>query len=166
MQKDTQQEGIDFHDTFAPVAKLVTVRVLLSLATIHGWHLHQLDVNNVFLQGDLNEDVYMQIPPGFDKKGETHVCKLNKSLYGLKQASRQWFAKFSTSLINEGFTQSHADCSLFTLRTGEFSIFVLVYVDDIIITGDNESKIAALKRSMDSQFSIKKIRTPSIFSRY
>ena len=81
----TQIKGIDYHDTFAQVAKLVTVRLLLSLVAIRGWSLHQLDVNNAFLQGDLDEEVYMKL----SIKGDTRVCKLNKSLYGLKQAFRQ-----------------------------------------------------------------------------
>lgn len=85
----TQKEGFDYHENFSPVAKEVTVRSFLSIATIRNWSLHQMDVHNVFLHGDLDEEIYMDIPQGIRRQGENKVCRLRKSLYGLKQASRQ-----------------------------------------------------------------------------
>ncbi|KAB2612568.1 hypothetical protein D8674_034884 [Pyrus ussuriensis x Pyrus communis] len=151
----SQIEGLDYRETFAPVAKLTTVRLLLAVASVQQWHLHQLDVNNAFLHGDLEEDVYMSLPPGFGRKGETRVCKLHKSLYGLKQASRQWFIKLSCALRKAGYQQSKADYSLFVRNhDGKFTA-LLVYVDDIILAGNNIQAIEDTKSFLMKQFKLK-----------
>nr|GEX80271.1 ribonuclease H-like domain-containing protein [Tanacetum cinerariifolium] len=128
------REVIDFDETFSHVVKIETVRCIISLAVQNGWTLYQMDVNNAFLYGDLNETMYIFLPLGYFPKDETRVCKLNKSLYGLKQALRQWNAKLTSTLIESGFAQSKSDYSLFTKKFGDVFIALLVYVDDIIIT--------------------------------
>ncbi|KAH9786417.1 retrovirus-related pol polyprotein from transposon RE2 [Citrus sinensis] len=119
------------------------------------WSLHQLDVHNAFLHGDLHEEIYMSPPPGLRRQGENLVCRLHKSLYGLKQASRQWFAKFSIAIQAAGFVQSKADYSLFTCRKGKSFTALLIYVDDILITGNDVNAIIALKQFLHNHFRIK-----------
>lgn len=150
----TQQYGVDYDETFSPVIKMSSVRCLIALAASRKWPLFQLDVNNAFLHGDLTEEVYMQIPPGISHK-PNQVCRLRKSLYGLKQASRKWFEKLVSELISLGYKQSKNDYSMFIKRSSTFITIVAVYVDDIIVTGDNSAEIDALKSHLDHVFSIK-----------
>ncbi|BBG98547.1 RmlC-like cupins superfamily protein [Prunus dulcis] len=158
-----QREGVDFTDTFAPVAKLITVRCLLSIAAAHHWPLHQMDVHNAFLHGDLQEEVCMLPPPGSRQQGEHVVCRLHKSLYGLKQAPRSWFRKFSSAICGIGFKQSRADYSLFTHVQGSSLTIILLYVDDMIITGNDEKAICKLKHFLGSQFRIKDLGSLKYF---
>jgi hypothetical protein len=152
----TQTFGVDYKETFAPVAKMNTVRVLLSVAVNKAWPLYQLDVKNAFLHGDLEEEVYMKLPPGHPQAGDSNlVCRLHKSLYGLKQSPRAWYSKLSSVLEANGFKRSNADSSMFVRSGSSGKIVVLVYVDDIIVTGDNGDEINTLKRSLQCQFAIK-----------
>ena len=152
----TQTYGEDYIDTFAPVAKLHTIRIVLSVATNLGWELWQMDVKNAFLQGELEDEVYMLPPPGLEgmvKPGNVH--RLKKAIYGLKQSPRAWYNKLSTTLNGRGFRKSELDHTLFTLNTPSGIIVLLVYVDDIIITGSDKEGIRATKEFMKSVFDIK-----------
>lgn len=100
---------MDYTETFSPVVKMTTVRTLISLAIKKGWNLYQLDVNNVFLHGDLNEEIYMSLPQGLVVDNNNMVCKLKKSLYGLKQTNRQWYEKLAGSLCSRGYVHSNSD---------------------------------------------------------
>jgi hypothetical protein len=152
----TQTYGIDYEETFAPVAKISSVRVLISLAAIHHWPLYQLDIKNAFLHGDLQQPVYMEQPPGFVAQGgSSKVCRLQKALYGLKQSPKAWFDKLSRALVQFGMKQCYSDYSIFTLLTAKGRVFLIVYVDDIIVTGDDQQGIAELKAYLQSQFHTK-----------
>lgn len=140
----TQSYGIDYQETFAPVAKLNTIKVLLSIAANKEWPLFQLDVKNAFLNGDLVEEVYMDIPPGFeDRFTKGKVFKLKKSIYGLKQSPRTWFERFIKVLKGYGYTQSQSDHTLFIKHsTGGKLTALIIYDDDIVITGNYSSQTA------------------------
>ena len=131
--------SFDYHDTFNPVVKPTTIRFVLNIAISHGWSLCQLDVNNVFLQGNLFEDVFMAQPLGFIGCNHLdHMCKLPKAIYGLKQVPHAWFHELRRSLITFSFTNSYSNTSLFVLNTDGIMVYFFVYVDDIIITSDND----------------------------
>ena len=133
-----QRYGIDYDDTFSPVVKATTIMIILSVAISKGWCLRQLDVKNAFLHGVLEEDVYMKQPPGYGEKNVPHyVCKLDKALYGLKQSPRAWYSRLSGKLQQLGFHASKADTSLFFYNKGKITIYLLVYVDDIIVASSS-----------------------------
>lgn len=134
---------------------MTTIRALIATAVKNGWNIHQLNVNNAFLHGDLEEEIYMKPPPGLILQNKNQVCKLQKSLYGLKQASRQWYSKLSSALKDKGYQHSKDDYSLFHKTMGSYVTFIVVYVDDIMVTRNNEEKISRLKAFLDSQFKIK-----------
>ena len=142
----TQTYGIDYMETFSPVAKLATVRVLLSLTANLVWPLLQLDMKNAFLYGDLEEEVYMDILSGYTSSSRTKVvCKLEHALYGLKQSPRAWFGRFSLAMRRYGFDQSNTDHTLFLKHRQRKVTALIVYVDDMIITGDDAEEILRLQ---------------------
>ncbi|KAM7499356.1 hypothetical protein LguiA_023770 [Lonicera macranthoides] len=153
----TQTHGIDYLETFAPVAKINTVRVLLSLAANLGWSLQQFDVKNAFLHGELEEEVYMEFPPGYKIPAEhtNKVCKLKKSLYGLKQSPRAWFGRFTRSMRKFGYSQSNSDHTLFLKKSHEKITVLIVYVDDMVLTGNDPQEQQALKKLLSQEFEMK-----------
>ncbi|PNX83829.1 beta-galactosidase [Trifolium pratense] len=153
----TQAYGIDYTETFAPVAKINTVRVLLSLAANFDWPLQQFDVKNAFLHGELLEEVYMDLPPGCNKS-ERHaqkVCKLKKSLYGLKQSPRAWFGRFTKSMIAFGYVQSNSDHTLFLKKQQGKITALIIYVDDMVVTGNDPEERKALQEHLSREFEMK-----------
>ena len=150
-----QVEGLDYFDTYSPVAKLTTVRTVIALASINHWHTHELDVSNAFLHGDLQEDVYMLVPQGITTSKPNQVCMLLKSLYGLKQTSRKWYEKLTSLLIQQHYIQSTTDHSLFIKKTDTSFTVLLVYVDDVIIVGDSIAEFQFIKDTLHSAFKIK-----------
>lgn len=130
------------------MVKSTTIRLVLDVAVSHSWPIKQLDVNNTFLQGTLTEEVYMAQPQGFvDKEIPDYVCRLRKPLYGLKQAPCAWYMSLKQHLLNTGFTNSLADTSLFIQHRGTTFTYVLVYVDDILVTGNDPKLIAQVLHS-------------------
>lgn len=151
-----QRPGIDYSDTFSPVAKPATIRTLLSLAVANNWSLRQLDINNAFLNGTLNEQVYMTQPPGFPNAAfPSYVCKLRKAIYGLKQAPRAWYMELTKFLLNSGFTRSIADSSLFINNQHSAPIYLVVYVDDIILTGPDSHALNKFVAHIAGRFALK-----------
>jgi len=153
----TQIYGLDYSHTFSPVAKMASVRFFLSMAAMNHWPLYQLDIKNAFLHGDSEEEIYMEQPPGFIAQGEYGlVCKLQKSLYGLKQSPRAWFGKFSKVIQQFGMIRSETDHSVFFKRSSlNQVIYLVVYVDDIVITGNDQEGIKDLKQHLFSNFQTK-----------
>ena len=151
-----QKKGLDYFDTYAPVARITSIRILFALASINKLHVHQMDVKTGFLNGDLKEEVYMEQPEGFILPGNEHkVCKLVKSLYGLKQAPKQWHENFDSAILSFGFRHNTADKCIYSKFTSDYGVIVCLYVDEMLIFGTNMLGITETKNFLTSKFKMK-----------
>ena len=153
----TQIFGLDYGDTFSPVAKMAFVRLFIAMTALQQWSLYQLDVKNAFLNGDLQEEIYMEQPSDFVAQGESAglACRLRKSLYGLKQSPRAWFGKFSNVVQQFGMTRSEANHSVIYRHSSAGYIYLVVYVDDIVLTGSDHHDISQVKQHLCQHFQTK-----------
>lgn len=151
-----QKEGIDYFDTYSPVTRITTIRVLLALASIYHLEVHQMDVKTAFLNGDLEEEIYMDQPEGYVIPGnENKVCKLVKSLYGLKQAPKQWHEKFDRAVLSFGFEINDSDKCVYTKLKGDECIILCLYVDDILLFGTSLAVVNETKALLSGKFDMK-----------
>ena len=159
-----QTASVDFNETFSPVIKPYTIHVILTLDASYNWDIQQIDINNTFLIGDLREVVFMSQPEGFSNSQYlNHVCMLNKALYRLKQAPRAWFDKLKGALLKWGFQNSKSNSFLFIDKNKIDVLFLLVYVDDILITGSASTLINKIMTDLHQQFALKTLGCISYF---
>jgi hypothetical protein len=152
----TQREGVDYTETFSPVSCKDSLRIIMSLVAHYNLELHQMDVKTAFLNGDLLENVYMAQPKGFAVKEKEHMrCHLRKSIYGLNQASRQWYLKFDETIRNFDFKENEEDNCIFAKFSNGKFIFLILYVDDILLASSDVSLLLETKSFLSSNFDMK-----------
>ena len=152
----TQKDGVNYKETFSPVSKKDSFRIIMALVAHYDLELHQMDVKTAFLNGNLNEEVYMDQPMGFIEKGKEHmVCKLKRSIYGLKQASRQWYLKFNDTIVSFGFKENTVDRCIYLKVSGSKFIFLILYVDDILLATNDLHLLYKTKRFLSNNFEMK-----------
>ena len=151
----TQRQGVDYEETFSPVAMVKSIRILLAIAAYYDYEIWQMDVKTAFLNGNLQEEVYMTQPEGFTSEDGTKVCKLNKSIYGLKQASRSWNLRFDETIKEFGFKQNGDEPCVYMKGSGFARTFLVLYVDDILLIGSDKIALKEVKDWLSTQFSMK-----------
>ena len=149
-----QKAGVDFTETFAPVARLPTIRLLLSLTSHFGFKIYHLDVTTAFLHGELDKEIYMR-PPETVQIPDGHLLRLLKTMYGLKQSPRQWNLKFHRYVPTLGFIQSIADYCIYVRTCSKGVIILLLYVDDILLCGDDKNEIAKVRNQLSFEYKMK-----------
>jgi len=152
----TQQYGVDYEETYAPVAKFTSIRVILSIAAYFDLEVHQMDVKTAFLNGELDEEIYMSLPEGLEVPAgfSTPVCKLNRTLYGLKQSSRMWNKKIDEYLLSQGFQRLDTDHSIYIRRTKDSLIIIAIYVDDLLLATNTITIMLTFKAELSKKFSM------------
>ncbi|KAK0575613.1 hypothetical protein LWI29_003738 [Acer saccharum] len=160
----SQIEGIDFEETFAPVARLESIRLLLSIFCVHKFKLHQMDVKSAFLNGFLQEEVFVEQPKGFmDAHHPNHVYRLKKALYGLKQAPRAWYERLTQFLVDNNYTRGSVDKTLFIKRDNDELFIAQIYVDDIVFGSTNNTKVQQFVDVMSLEFEMSLVGELSYF---
>ncbi|MCO5579081.1 hypothetical protein L7F22_032933 [Adiantum nelumboides] len=163
----SQEPGIDFHETFSPTLGLSTFRILMALAAQYDMELHQMDVETTFLNGFLDEDIYMSQPPHFvDPQHPDYVCHLLRSLYGLKQSPRQWNARFHSFMQRAGFNRCISDVSVYTRQGKDVLLILALYVDDIVLMAPALPAINRIKQELSAEFSMTDGGKSLIFSAF
>ncbi|GJS16460.1 retrotransposon protein, putative, ty1-copia subclass [Tanacetum coccineum] len=151
-----QREGLDYFDTYSLVTRITSIRMILAIAALRNLEIHQMDVKTAFLNGDLEEEIYMNQPEGFIAPGqEGKVCRLVKSLYGLKQAPKQWHQKFDNTMLESGFKINECDKCVYVKDTSSGYVILCLYVDDMLIVGSNDKMIRSTKDMLKSKFDMK-----------
>ncbi|GJY02061.1 retrotransposon protein, putative, ty1-copia subclass [Tanacetum coccineum] len=151
-----QREGLDYFDTYSPVTRITSIRMIIAIAALRNLEIHQMDVKTAFLNGDLEEEIYMNQPEGFIAPGqEGKVCRLVKSLYGLKQAPKQWHQKFDHTMLENGFKINECDKCVYVKDTSSGYVILCLYVDDMLIVGSNDKIIRSTKDMLKSKFDMK-----------
>jgi hypothetical protein len=150
----SQIEGIDYNETFAPLAKMNFICLVLSLVCSHKWEVHQMDVKSTFLHGDLQEEIYMEQPLGYVQNDSSLVCHLKKSLYGLKQVPRAWYVKMDNFVLDTGFSRCHFDPNVYTKKVGSHLVILFLYVYDLIPTGSDPKILNHVKSILKKKFEI------------
>jgi hypothetical protein len=149
----SQVEGLDFRETFSPIARLEPIRILLAFTASKRFKLYQIDVKSAFLNGVIQEKVFVRQPPGFtNHKYPNSVYKLSNALYGFNQVSRAWYARLKTFLLEHGYVMGSVDKTIFTLKRGNDFLLVQIYVDDIIFGGFSHSLVSSFQEMMENEF--------------
>ena len=152
----TQKDGVDYKETFSPVSKKDSLRIIMVLVAYYDLELHQMDVKTAFLNGNLEEKVYMDQPQGFETtEKESLVCKLKKSIYGLKQASRKWYLKFNNTILSYGFVENTVNKCIYMKVSGSRFVIMVLYVDDILLAANDKGMLRDVKEFLSKNFEMK-----------